>query len=75
MDPVFRRKFWNVVNNLKNGELTVLVITHYMEELVECDSFVCLANGKVSFNGSLKEYKQDGILNIEEILNKYIIKE
>lgn len=75
MDPVFRRKFWKVVNSLRNDNLTVLVITHYMEELIECDSFVCLANGKVSFDGSLKEYKQDGILNIEEILNKYDIKE
>lgn len=75
MDPVFRKKFWNVVNSLRSEELTVLVITHYMEELIECDSFVCLANGKVSFNGSLKEYKQGGILNIEEILNKYNIKE
>ena len=75
MDPVFRRGFWGVVNDLKKEKITVLVITHYMEELVECDNFVCLANGKVSFDGSLKEYKKEGILNIEEILRKYTIKE
>jgi ABC-2 type transport system ATP-binding protein len=76
MDPVFRRKFWEIVKQChKNGELTVLVITHYMEELVECDNFVCLANGKVSFDGSLSEYKKDGMLNIEQILNKYTMKE
>lgn len=75
MDPVFRRGFWDVVNDLKKEKITVLVITHYMEELVECDNFVCLANGKVSFDGSLKEYKKEGILNIEEILKKYTIKE
>lgn len=71
MDPIFRRKFWEIINKLKNEKMTVLVITHYMEELVECDSFSCLANGKITFNGSLKEFKQDGLLNIEEILNKY----
>lgn len=75
MDPVFRRKFWKVVNNLKKENITVLVITHYMEELVECDSFVCLANGAISFDGSLSEYKKEDTLNIEDILNKYAIKE
>jgi len=75
MDPIFRRRFWKVVNGLRDKEMTVLVITHYMEELIECDSFVCLSNGKVSFNGSLNEYKEKGILNIEEILNKYTIRD
>ena len=71
MDPIFRRGFWNIINKLKKNNVTVLVITHYMEELVECDSFACLSNGKISFNGNLSEFKQDGLMNIEEILNKY----
>lgn len=75
MDPVFRRNFWKVVSGLKKENITVLVITHYMEELIECDSFVCLANGIISFDGSLSEYKKEGVLNIEDILNKYTIKE
>ena len=76
MDPVFRRKFWEIVKQChKRDGLTVLVITHYMEELVECDNFVCLANGKASFDGSLSEYKKDGMLNVEQILNKYTMKE
>ena len=65
MDPVFRKKFWKIINAFCTEEITVLLITHYMEELIECDKFVCLANGKVSFDGSLKEYKQEGVLNIE----------
>ncbi len=75
MDPVFRRKFWQVVNECKNKNITVLVITHYMEELIECDNFVCLAGGKVAFYGTLNQYKQEGMLNIEEILKKYTIEE
>ena len=73
MDPIFRRKFWGVINDCKKNNITVLVITHYMEELVECDSFACLSGGKIAFNGSLSEYKQDGLLNIEQILNKYTL--
>lgn len=75
MDPIFRRKFWKVINDCKNQNTTVLVITHYMEELIECNSFICLSGGKVSFNGALSEYKQSGILNIEEILKKYTMED
>lgn len=71
MDPIFRRNFWKIVHKCKSKSMTVLVITHYMEELIECDSFICLANGKVALNGTLSEYKNNRSLNIEEILNKY----
>jgi len=75
MDPIFRRQFWDIVNECKKNNITVLVITHYMEELVECDNFVCLSNGEIVLSGSLSEYKQNGILNIEEILKKYTIRD
>jgi len=75
MDPIFRRRFWGIVNKCKENNTTVLVITHYMEELIECDNFTCLSDGKVSFNGTLNEYKQNGVLNIEEILKKYTLKD
>ena len=75
MDPIFRRRFWGIVNKCKENNTTVLVITHYMEELIECDNFTCLSDGKVSFNGTLNEYKQNGVLNIEEILKKYTFKD
>ena len=71
MDPIFRRQFWDILREYRKNDATILVITHYLEELVECDSFVCLANGKAAFNGTLAEFKQDGLLNIEQILNKY----
>ena len=71
MDPVFRREFWQIVNDCKEKGVTVLVVTHYMEELVECDSFACLANGKVAFDGSVSEYKKEGLLDIENLLKTY----
>ena len=75
MDPIFRRKFWKIINSFKQTKTTVLVITHYMEELVECDNFVCLSKGRVSFNGSLDEYKKDGMINIEQLLQKYVLED
>lgn len=71
MDPIFRRQFWKIVNDCRNLGVTVLVITHYMEELVECDSFVCLADGKVAFNGSVSDFKKEGLIDMESLLNKY----
>jgi len=71
MDPIFRRQFWKIVNNCREKHTTVLVITHYMEELVECDNFVCLANGKAAFEGSVNDFKKEGLLDMESLLSKY----
>ena len=71
MDPLFRRQFWQIVGNCRKNDTTVLVITHYMEELVECDNFVCLAGGKVAFEGSVNDFKKEGLLDMESLLSKY----
>lgn len=75
MDPIFRRQFWQIVNSYRQTNTTVLVITHYMEELVECDNFICLADGKIAFEGSVSDFKKDGLLDMESLLNKYSFKD
>lgn len=75
MDPIFRRQFWQIVNDCRKNNTTVLVITHYMEELVECDNFVCLAGGKVAFEGSVNDFKKEGLLDMESLLSKYSLNE
>ena len=72
MDPLFRKKFWEIINVYKNSGVTILLITHHMEELIECDSFVALSNGIVSLEGSVKDYCTNGALNIESIFEKSI---
>lgn len=74
MDPIFRRQFWKIVNDCRNNDTTVLVITHYMEELVECDNFVCLADGNVAFEGTVSDFKKEGLLDMESLLSKYSFK-
>lgn len=71
MDPLFRRKFWEIVSKCKDNGVTILVITHYMEELLECDNFTCIAGGRVSFDGNLSEFGDKTALNIEKLLSKY----
>ena len=71
MDPIFRRKFWDIVHICKKNNVTVLVITHYMEELLECDSFVCLSGGKISFDGNLKSLNNKPLNNIEKVLKEF----
>ena len=39
MDPLFRRKFWEIVSKCKENGVTILIITHYMEELLECAKY------------------------------------
>ena len=72
MDPLFRKRFWNIINTLKKSGVTILLITHHMEELAECDSFVCLSNGVVSLEGNVKDYCTNGSLDIDSIFKKMI---
>lgn len=71
MDPLFRKKFWGIIRECKKEGATVLIITHYMEEVNECDSFVCLSEGKVAFDGKVSDFQESGFLDIEKILQSY----
>lgn len=71
MDPIFRKRFWASLKDLRQNGTTIFLITHYLEELLECDSFACLSGGKIVFDGSVKEFKKNNFINIEEILTKF----
>jgi len=73
MDPIFRKHFWDIVNATKEWGATVLIITHYLEELFECDTFACLYNGKICYDGKVTDFKKDGFIDIEQILSKYSV--
>lgn len=74
MDPIFRKKFWEITNNYRKQGKMVLLITHYLEELLQCDSFVCLSDGKICFDGKVENFKEKGLLNIEKVLEECINK-
>jgi len=47
VDPVARRQFWDLINDLARGGTTILVSTHYMEEAEYCNRLVLMNRGRV----------------------------
>ena len=56
LDPVGRREVLRTVHKLrKQKKVTVILITHYMEEVVDADKIFVMDHGKVVMEGSPKE--------------------
>lgn len=47
VDPVSRREFWEILQRLKNEDITVLVSTSYMDEASLCSRIGLIQNGKL----------------------------
>ncbi len=47
VDPLARRRFWDLINHLAEGGTTILVSTHYMEEAEYCNRLVLMNRGRV----------------------------
>ena len=60
LDPVGRREVLKTVHKLrKQKKVTVILITHYMEEVVDADKIFVMDHGKVVMEGSPKFSKVD----------------
>ncbi len=56
LDPASRREVWKILNDLKNGETSMILTTHYMEEAEYlCDRIIILNQGKIISQGTLAE--------------------
>lgn len=52
LDPQSRQQVWSRLEELKNGGLTILLTTHYMEEAHRlCDRLIIMDHGKVLVEG------------------------
>ena len=48
LDPQARRNFWNLIDNIKAEDKTVLLTTHYMDEAeILCEEIAIMDHGKV----------------------------
>lgn len=47
VDPVYRRKFWNILYSLADHGITVFVTTHYMDEAEFCGRISIMHQGKI----------------------------
>lgn len=61
VDPLMRRKFWELINDLSAEGITVLVTTHFLEEAEYCNDIILINAGKIIAGGSPKELKEDHI--------------
>jgi ABC-2 type transport system ATP-binding protein len=61
VDPLMRRKFWELINDLSAEGVTVLVTTHFLEEAEYCNDIILINAGEIIANGSPKELKQNYI--------------
>lgn len=61
VDPVMRRRFWELINDLSADGVTVLVTTHFLEEAEYCNDIILMNAGKIIAGGSPKQLKHDHI--------------
>ncbi|TAK16427.1 MAG: ABC transporter ATP-binding protein [Acidobacteria bacterium] len=57
VDPVSRRDFWRLIDELSGRGTTVLVTTHYMDEAERCDRVAIIQAGKMAALGTIAELK------------------
>ena len=58
LDPQTRKNLWDVIAKLrKEKNMTVFLITHYMEEAADADYVVILDSGKISAHGTPLQLK------------------
>ena len=72
MDPLFRKQFWEILKQTKQWGCTILIITHFLEELLNCDTFACLSNGKICYEDLVSNFIKDGFVDTNQILEKYV---
>jgi ABC-2 type transport system ATP-binding protein len=58
VDPVSRRKFWDLIYQMAAEGVTVFVTTHYMEEAEYCNRLALIYRGKIVALGTPTELKQ-----------------
>jgi ABC-2 type transport system ATP-binding protein len=57
VDPISRRNFWDLINELSQKGTTVFVTTHYLDEAEYCNRIMMIDAGKIIAGGSPKELK------------------
>ncbi len=58
VDPLSRRRFWDLIGDLSAKGTTVLVTTHYLDEAEHCHRIAIIQAGKMAALGTARELKQ-----------------
>ncbi|MGZ3512578.1 MAG: ABC transporter ATP-binding protein [Thermodesulfobacteriota bacterium] len=69
VDPISRRKFWSLIQEMGEKGVTTFVSTHYMDEAEYCDRLALIYRGRIVALGTPSELKLKtisyGVLEVE----------
>jgi ABC-2 type transport system ATP-binding protein len=57
VDPVSRRQFWRLIDELSESGVTILVTTHYLDEAEHCQRLAIIHAGRMAAIGTTRELK------------------
>jgi ABC-2 type transport system ATP-binding protein len=58
VDPISRRRFWRLIDEMAGEGVTVIVTTHYMDEAEHCDRIAFMHAGRLVALGSVSQLKK-----------------
>ena len=71
VDPITRRRFWELIYQASARDITIFVTTHYMDEAEYCDRISIMIDGKISVLNSPRNLKkQFGVLTMDEVFRR-----
>ncbi|MGD9683983.1 MAG: ATP-binding cassette domain-containing protein [Candidatus Obscuribacterales bacterium] len=77
VDPLARRKMWQMIRELRGQGRAILVTTHYMDEAIHCDTLALMHRSRLVAAGSPLELKErfasgDDDLYLDEVFIRVI---
>lgn len=57
VDPITRRKFWELIYKVSSGGMTIFVTTHYLDEAEYCNRVSIMVDGRIDAIGTPLELK------------------
>jgi len=59
VDPISRRNFWDLINNLSDQGVTIFVTTHFLDEAEYCNTIYLMQDGIIIAGGSPQNLKKE----------------
>ncbi len=63
VDPISRRRFWELIRSLSSQGITIFVTTHFMDEAEYCNRIAFIAGGRLVRLGTPTDLKRDSGTN------------
>lgn len=75
VDPVSRRHFWDLIHRLSALGTTILVTSHYMDEVEYCHRLSIMIAGRIAAMGAPRDLKaENGCASIQDLFLKLVEK-